>query len=278
MMEAKLLKAEKHVNMRTEVMYRYIYRETEYTRPHYHDYFEIFWIIEGCIKHVLETDVVLLQPGDIVFIRPEDKHDHVAENDAPYVMLNITFTKKTAEELFAFLGEGFPSKELLTASTPPTVHLSSSEFSSLNSRMRTISAIPLDDTATLKTSMRMELFHIFTKYFSKQRLQVDAIPLWLDDLCSRMRQGGFVEGAENMFALTDRSREHVCRSIKKYLGVTVTEFVNDLRLSFIANMLLNSNYTVTKIVFDSGFDNISWASLLFKRKYGMTMRQFRDHV
>lgn len=278
-MEPKLLKAETHVDMRTEIMYRYCYRETEYTRPHYHDYYEVFWVTEGCVKHVMSNGVTaMLLPGDVVFVRPDDIHDHLADGDKSYVMLNITFTAATAKELFSFLGDGFPSKELLSAPLPVTAHLSSSEFASLNTRMKTISAIPLENVDALKTALRVFLFSVFTKYFSAQRLHMDSVPPWLDEALNRMRQGGFVEGAEKLFTLTDRSREHVCRCVKKYMGMTVTEFINDLRLSYIANMLLNSNYTITKIVLDSGFDNISWASLQFKKKYGMTMRDFRDHT
>ena len=79
-----------------------------------------------------------------------------------------------------------------------------------------------------------------------------------------------------MFELTDRSREHVARTLKKHTGLTVSEFVNDLRLRFIANTLLNSNHSITEIVFESGFNNISWASEQFRKKYGMTMREFRQ--
>ena len=40
-------------------------------------------------------------------------------------------------------------------------------------------------------------------------------------------------------------------------------------------MLINSNHNITDILFESGFNNLSWASELFKKKHGMTMRQFR---
>ena len=85
----------------------------------------------------------------------------------------------------------------------------------------------------------------------------------------------FTYGIERMLSLTDKSREHLARSIKKYLGVTLSEFINDLRLSFIANMLKNSNHDIADIIFESGFGNISWASVCFKKKYGKTMREYR---
>jgi AraC-like DNA-binding protein len=65
--------------------------------------------------------------------------------------------------------------------------------------------------------------------------------------------------------------------MKAYTDMTVTEFINDLRLNYIANMLQNSNHTVTEIIFDSGFNNISWAARLFKEKYGESMRQYRKN-
>ena len=46
-MEPKLLTAERFVDQRIECMYRYILSDTEYFRPHYHDYFEIFLVLSG---------------------------------------------------------------------------------------------------------------------------------------------------------------------------------------------------------------------------------------
>jgi len=79
-------------------------------------------------------------------------------------------------------------------------------------------------------------------------------------------------------SLTDRSREHVSRCMKKYMGMTPSEYINSLRLNYIANMLRDSNCDITEIIFESGFNNISWASEQFKKKYGMTMRQYRKQI
>ena len=57
--------------------------------------------------------------------------------------------------------------------------------------------------------------------------------------------------------------------------MTVSEYINRLRLNYIANMLRNSNHSVTEIIFESGFNNISWASQLFKENYGVSMREYR---
>ena len=226
---------------------------------------------------MVNGSIVPVTARDMVFIRPSDTHDYAAVRGEPFSMLNITFTVGSLDSIFSFLGSGFPSAQLLDAKYPPSVRLTVGEFSTFQSRMQAIQAIPMTDVPTLKTALRVLLFDIFTKYFSDYHVDTDAIPAWLDALCAQMRKdGNFIEGSERLFALTDKSREHVCRSIKKYMGVTVSEFINDLRLNHIANMLRSSNHSVTQIIFDSGFNNISWAGECFRKKYGMTMRQFRQ--
>ena len=147
----------------------------------------------------------------------------------------------------------------------------------MESRMRGIRAIAQQDVPTLKSALRQWLFGVITQCFPVNREESERIPSWLEELCRQLREGGFVEGAEPMFARCDKSREHVCRSMKAYMGMTVTEFINELRLNYIANMLQNSNHGITEIILDSGFNNISWATRLFKEKYGESMRQYRKN-
>lgn len=278
-MEAKLLTAERFVDMRTEISYRYVYSDTEYFRPHYHDYCEVFLVLEGQAKHLVGNTVTELHPRDLIFIRPSDTHDYISGNGQQFSMLNITFTLDTLRELFVFLAEGFPAEALMNARQPPSVHLTGGEFESINARMMAIGAIRMEDSAALKTALRVLLFEVFTRYFSNYTTEVRTVPLWLETVCTEMRKsGGFVEGSEKLFSLTDRSREHVCRSMKKYMGMTVSEYINELRLNYISSMLRSSDHTIAQIVFESGFNNLSWAAELFKKKYGMTMGRYRKQM
>lgn len=276
-MEPKLLTAERFVDMRTGIMYRYVHSSTEYFRPHYHDYCEVFVVLEGAAQHRINGRIMYLSQRDIVFIRPQDTHDYIPERGRSFSMLNVTFTRQTLQEIFDFLGEGFPSRALMEAEMPPSSHLSVEDFAALEAKMRAIRAISQPNTAALKSALRQWLFGVITQCFPMSGEENDVIPSWLEELCRQMREGGFVEGAEPMFARCEKSREHICRSMKQYVGMTVTEFINELRLNYIANMLQNSNHGITEIILDSGFNNISWATRLFKEKYGESMRQYRKN-
>lgn len=276
-MEPKLLTANRFVDMRTEISYRYVVSDTEYFRPHYHDYFEVFLLLEGTAMHCINGTVRKLLPGSIVFIRPADIHDYYCDKGTSFSMLNITFTEKTFREMTVFLGEGFPAGRLLQVPMPPEVHLSDVAFARLLGQMTDIRAIDTEDAATLKTSLRIFLFGIFTKYFSEYEANDDSMPEWLNRLCEEMkRNGNFTLGSARMQELGGKSREHISRCLKKHTGLTVSEFINDLRLKFIANMLQNSNHSISDIIFESGFNNLCHASRLFKEQYGMTMREYRN--
>ena len=117
---------------------------------------------------------------------------------------------------------------------------------------------------------------ILTAVFSDFAPASNQTPAWLEALCTRMRtEGSFVEGSERMLALAGCTREHLSRSVKKHLGVTVSEFISDLRLNYIANMLRSSNKPISEIVFDSGFNTLSLATTRFKQKYGLSMSAYR---
>ena len=277
-MEPKLLTAQRFVNMETGISYRYVYSETEYFRPHYHDYYEVFLVLSGSARHLVGNQEYRLQPNHLVFIRPSDIHDYISDGDG-YSMLNITFTRQTLRELFAFLGDGFPAFSLLNAPHPPQLLLTQQAFDSINARMTAVRAMDASNTVALKTALRILLLEIFGQHLSGFAEDRGQSPQWLDTACEQMRLSGrFVEGSEAFFALTDRSREHVCRCMKKYKGITVSDFVNDLRLHYIANMLRFSNHSIAQIVFSSGFNNLSWAATLFKKKFGTTMAAYRKNI
>ena len=275
-MTPKLLTAERFIDMRSEISYRYVLSDTEYFRPHYHDYFELFLMLDGSAVHFVNGDEIKLSKGTAVFVRPNDTHDFVCKNGKTFSMLNITFTQATADELFSYLGDGFPSAELISTQIPPSVILSEKDFKAFSSQMESVSAISAEDFGSLKTSLRVVLMRFMVKHFSDFNHESSDIPQWLEDLCEQMKKNGnFTLGTEKMYSLTDKSREHISRSMKKYTGMTVTEYINSLRLNFIANMLQNSNHSVSDIIFESGFNNISWASEQFKEKFGTTMSEYR---
>ena len=234
-------------------------------------------MLSGFAKHSANGSISHLKAGDVVFMRPSDVHKYAELHGETFTFCNINFTNETRDQLFAFLGEGFPSEELMSSLVPPLSRMTEREISHFEIKLARISAIPQENDAERKTALRILLMDLFTDQFSSYHVRDDSLPLWLDELCQKMRSNAnFIEGSEKMIALSEKSREHLSRSMKKYMNTTISGFINDLRLNYIANMLRNSNKKISDIIFDSGFNTLSLASTLFVEKYGMNMRQFRN--
>ena len=277
-MQSKLLKAERFVDMRTGINYRYIVSDTEYFRPHYHDYFEIFIMLDGKAIHKVNGSDFSVEKGSVVFIRPSDTHDYVNTGNKLFSMVNITFTFDTFKDITDFLGLGFPMQKLLSAKFPPQVHIPKSEFNRITSKLTGIGAIDNSDFETLKTQLRIFVFEILTNHFNDFDILDTDMPLWLYKTCDEMRKNGnFTFGISKMVEISGKTREHLLRSLKKYTGKTASQFINELRLKFIANMLKNSNHLISDIVYESGFNNLCHASRLFKEKYDKTMTEYREN-
>ena len=64
--------------------------------------------------------------------------------------------------------------------------------------------------------------------------------------------------------------------MKEATGKTIHETLLDIRLSFVANHLKKSRLPINKLSILSGFRNVQRLKYIFKSRYGMSMREFRE--
>ena len=273
----KKLLARYHVDKDTECLYRYVKSRTETFIPHTHDYCEIFLTLKGDVIHVVNGQKQILAEGSLIFIRDTDYHFYEYDKKNDFDFVNVSFTKETVNALFNYLGEGFPSKRLLCAKLPPVVTLSKNEKNKLFSQLDELNAVDFNDKLSLKLKMRAILFGVFTKYFAGFKENEDDIPHWLEAFHEKLsRSQYFTQPTTALFALTEKSREHTSRLFKKHYNITLSEYVNDLRINYAANLLINSNLTVTEICYECGFSNLAWFYELFTSKHKASPKKFRE--
>lgn len=273
-MDVKMLDAKYHVDPDSECLCRYVKSETEYFRPHYHNYYELFLTMRGNARHIINGTQQKLTAGNLLFIRDFDVHDYACLPGGSFDFINLSFSKNTLQRLFDYLGEGYPAAALLTAKMPPAAMLTEREKDKLFFALSELTA--QENKSRTKLKMRALLLHIFTTYFSNYSEQPANVPLWLEITYEKMKKPeNFIAGTERLYALTGKSREHVCRCMKRHYGVTPSACVLELRLTHCANLLLSSNLSVTDICYECGFENISWFYKAFYNKFQTTPNKYR---
>ena len=264
------------INPNTEMHYAILssFQNTKF--PHSHDFFEFFLVVEGKQELDINEYSMTLGPGALVLIRPNDLHSRRYIENGYHI--NIAFSSAIAKSLFEYLGNGYPSEQLLLPEIPPPyVTLNKTESDRIQKRMKELYAVSLTDTDLQRTKLRTLILDIFVHYFSKSINQGPERESWFEHLIHEMEKpSNLSEGLPAMLRISKKSHEYLCRVFKQYLNLTPTQYINDLRLNYAANYLIHSDIPILDICMTAGFDNLSHFYHLFKNKYNITPKQFRE--
>jgi YesN/AraC family two-component response regulator len=81
-------------------------------------------------------------------------------------------------------------------------------------------------------------------------------------------------GVEQMSVEMSLSRVHVYRKIKHLTGLTVSEFIRNIKLKKAAVMLHESGKSISEVAYETGFSSPSYFSKCFKDLYNISPTEF----
>jgi AraC family cel operon transcriptional repressor len=253
------------------------YSESEPCIMHTHEFYEVFLTDDAPFYHRINGETLVLMPHSVIFIRPSDVHTFMPKEDARFSFSNLAFSRDTAEKLFDFLGMGFPKEKLLSEKMPPVALLEEHRYQSLRDDFLKLNTIPPTEKGKRQYMMRELLYRMLRLFYDEDEMRFPAgFPAWLSDFCRKISSPeSFMLSREELWRLSGKSYEYVSRSFRRYLGMTLGEYIWDTRLVYAANLLLHSFQSVTDICFASGFSNVSWFYTQFEKKFGVSPRAFR---
>lgn len=237
---------------------------------HGQDYHEVFWIQHGQARHPINDTSITLDEGDLVFVRPRDRH--ALQGIGPETWLvNILFHP----QIIASFTERHPdiAARYLThdAPLPTQVHRDMRQLADLSR-----SALRLETGP--RSALRIEAFLLWLMAELDEAttdLPPNA-PDWLARACAAAEHPDvFVQGAAGLVRAAGRQHAHVSRVCREHLGQTPTDYVNAIRMDYAARQLSGSSDSLTDIALDCGIENLSHFHRLFKTRHGMTPKAWR---
>lgn len=81
----------------------------------------------------------------------------------------------------------------------------------------------------------------------------------------------------DMAALVSMSEASFCRMIKQHTSKSFVDFLTDIRVGAASRALIDTSLSIAEIGYDCGFNNLSNFNRIFKKKKGVTPREFRDN-
>lgn len=72
-----------------------------------------------------------------------------------------------------------------------------------------------------------------------------------------------------------RSRFHISREFKRYMGITVNEYLINTRISYAKELLKYTDMSVEQITYETGMNNVTHFINLFKKREALTPLKYR---
>ena len=239
---------------------------------HHHDYFELFMVENGRVRHQINGAVQELDRGAMVFMRPHDAHAVCAIGDRECRIMNVMFRADTANHLHAryepeLAGRYFWSDALL----PETHQLE-------GPRLERAVNTALELQSAIRSLARIEefLLTVMLRVVDLSAGTTKGMPSWLMSACQAARQPEvFREGTSGFVAAAGRSHEHVCRVAKQHLGLSPSAIVNRIRMEHAVMLLADREMPIQAVAEDCGIENLSYFYSQFRRHYGVSPRNYR---
>ncbi|TDB65051.1 AraC family transcriptional regulator [Arundinibacter roseus] len=254
---------------------------------HFHPHFQLFTVLEGTGTRLIGDSIQSFEPGDTVFLGPDVPH--LWRSEAPYFEKDSQLRTKGVVLYFQddFLGKEFLSKpemhpiqqfleesrrgisyigatrELILSELLALPHCDDFArilrvLALLNTLAHSSEGIPITsygyvNTYKVSETERMQKVHNYVwQHFQKD-----------------IRLG---EAA----SLAGMSEAAFCRYFRTRANKTFTDFVSEIRIGHACKLLVDTQWTVSQIAYESGFDTLSNFNRNFKKFTRQTPREYRS--
>ncbi|HZX02143.1 AraC family transcriptional regulator [Kribbella sp.] len=234
------------------------------TELHTHaDFHEFMGVVSGGGEHLLTAGVEELRAGDVVLVRPSDRHAVRGAAPEGLEFVNVAFPSSLWQGFLDLTRTAtWSSRGPISFHEPAAVPV----FEHALDRFQ--------DSPTTHDLLRfwIDLLDLLTP----GEPGGSGIPDWLARACTAMRaEGNLRGGVPRLLELSRVSAAHLSRSMRAAYGVTPTAFVADLRLEHAASLLAATNISIAGIASRCGFSSQSYFTRCFTAAHALTPTEFR---
>jgi AraC-like DNA-binding protein len=276
----------------------YVHKSTslpEYVdKMHYHDYLEITYVTMGECDHYEGDEEFRARNGDLFIINPGTQHANyrVCDYKNKFVAYDIAFT-------LDFLDPALKGK---------------TQFFNLADSYLFKASVSQNDLSFLRVHLKNKGFYeieylfaqILEEYTEKRPGYYDIIRTQLIELILRIirkiemetlesnkkeTQGKYIKNAiqyiethykERMFvkdvaSLAYCSKSHFAKAFKDSTGMSFSDYLQKIRIEHACEMLCNTDMTIADIAEQTGFNDIKFFYVVFKKITQVTPMEYRNH-
>ncbi len=246
--------------------------------PHFHDDYEIYFLVKGNRKYFLANKICDLSPGDILIINHHEPHQATLESDQPYerYLLHVSLKMmnticKEYKELSDFIDTRF-------------LKVDDSVFQEILSLILLIQK-EFDNKDPLSAGIIKNLVtRILLLLCRAENAPGHEVPLTeKNDIRLQTAINFIVDNYTEAITLEQCARiaymspSHFSRLFHKLTSLSFKEYLNKIRIEKACELLCEEEISITDLAMNVGFNSSSYFSQVFKALTGMSPITYRKN-
>lgn len=242
--------------------------------PHFHENYELYYLLSGRRRYIIENEIYDIAPGDIILIPKFKAHIIVNTPDMEAEEFHECFLLSPKEKDFpAFFRQCFHTHYYRLPSSARNIILECFHSLRVNQKKNddfTEYCNHADLIKILSTLARLPLSEKSTKAFTKNDLIMQDAALYIKENCDRPLTLSSVADRFNF------SKEYFSAIFKSSVNSGFNEYLTQMRITKAIELLLNTRYSIMEISHLCGFNDSNYFTTVFKKTTGFSPRNFRS--
>jgi len=239
---------------------------------HKQDHAEIIFFESGAGTLSHDGGRFQLCPDNLAFIRPNDRHQISIEKGS--VLSFLFFPSETVR----FLGDRYfqDGHDFFWGKEKSLSPIALNKREALMVKEWVTRLSGADQTDRLESErFLMNIFSLLSE--SEKAEEHDGMPAWLRQALADIRNPINARGGtKTFFRLTKRSSRYTAAMLKKHLGITPSEVVNQARMAYVAEQLTATDEAILDIARSAGYKTPSHFYRIFYSHYRMKPFRYRN--
>lgn len=261
--------------------------ESSYTMTdkHEHAHYEIYYLISGERFYFIEDQIYHVHQGDLVFISKGFIHrtSEVSSSTCSHERIVVYFTEK-------FLNPILPPNKIIELikcfnHEIKVVHLNTSQqnfIEALLTKLMLEKENKYDNAKLYQKMLLIELlifcnrldFENSTNYLQELNPIYSTVHKIIRYIRNNYHEKLTLSSIANKFFV---SPYYLSRMFKQVTGLTLIEYINNTRVKAAQTLLLETNYSVSEIAEQVGYESQTHFGRMFKRIAGVSPMKYRKH-
>lgn len=247
-------------------------------KPHYHPYYELYFLISGSCRMFIDHTIYYLSAGDIVMLAPYQLHQTIYGPGQPAER----FTANFVPEYIEYFASQCPDDGLASIFSRHRLSVTKEQQNYVKELFLQMSKETLSNDCYSRIQLKSFLFQLLT-FLGRCRSQEQAEAQALepkDAVIQDAAQYIYNHHSEPLTLEAVAKAAHMSpawfsRKFHRAVGLGFKEYLTHVRLESAAELLLTTSLSVTEIALICGFSNGNYFGDAFKKARGISPREFR---